>query len=123
MFAGLLSLVVTHGGALRGKSVLAFAYGSGLASSIYTFRVNDDDAAVAALERIKACARVEERLAARTACEPAAFDAMMQKREHLHHSDAGFEPTDSIDTLYPGTFYLVRKDDSGRRTYAQTPLQ
>jgi hydroxymethylglutaryl-CoA synthase len=120
MFAGLLSLIVSQGGALAGKRLLAFAYGSGLASSIYTFRVADD--AATALDKMKQNADIESRLAARRAIAPDAFNEMMQKREALHHSDGGFEPADSIATLFPGTFYLLKKDDSGRRTYAQTSL-
>ena len=71
-----------------------------------------------------AAASIEAAAAAmRVATAPADFDVMMQKREQLHHSDAGFEPTDPIATLVPGSFYLVKKDDSGRRAYAQVPWQ
>lgn len=123
LFAGLLSLIATTGAALRAKRVLTFAYGSGLASSLYSFTVADTDAAAAQLDAMQKRVRIAERLAACVATAPADFDVMMQKREQLHHSDAGFEPTDPIATLVPGSFYLVKKDDSGRRAYAQVPWQ
>jgi hypothetical protein len=45
----------------------------------------------------------------------------MVRREAQHHDDAGFLAKDAVDTLTPGTYYLVAKDDSGRRTYQQVP--
>ena len=41
---------------------------------------------------------------------------MMQKRE-ANFGKKNYEPVDSIDHLYPGTFYLAKVDDKFRRYY------
>jgi hydroxymethylglutaryl-CoA synthase len=131
LFVGLLSLISNKGaelaamkradGSTSGARVLMFAYGSGLASSVYSFTVDTSAESVAQLTAIQQSSQINERLSARVAVEPSKFNETMELRESLHHSDAGFQPKAEIDSLFPGTFYLLAKDDSGRRTYGSTP--
>jgi hydroxymethylglutaryl-CoA synthase len=122
LYAGLLSLVATQGAALAGRRVLMFSYGSGLASSLFSLVAPDDDATRAALERMREAAALRERLAARRRASPEEFSRCMAQREQLHDARGAFEPQEPVDSLFPGTFYLTRKDELGRRFYAQTPL-
>ena len=134
LYAGLLSLV-TSDAPLVGKRVLCFSYGSGLASSIFSFHVPERVAASPVtvgllggrgeggevdvgevLAALKAKVGLDERLKARVQKTPAEFEAMMEKREKLH-SAAQFTPSDSVDDLTDGTWYLAEKDAASRRQY------
>ncbi len=46
---------------------------------------------------------------------------MMDVREKLHQKQGAFEPAATVDDMFPGTFYLSKRDDLQRRYYQRTP--
>lgn len=114
LYASLVSLVSEQAERLAGKRVLMFSYGSGLASSMFSFRVDSNSSE--RLARIASALNVSERLSNRIESSPEVFADMMLHREKLHKIDA-FQPIGSTEDLFPGTFYLTHKDDICRRYY------
>eukprot|EP00475_Leptophrys_vorax_P030191 TRINITY_DN4505_c0_g1_i1.p1 TRINITY_DN4505_c0_g1~~TRINITY_DN4505_c0_g1_i1.p1 ORF type:complete len:495 (-),score=139.04 TRINITY_DN4505_c0_g1_i1:108-1514(-) len=114
LYASFVSLVAEQGEKLVGNRILMFSYGSGLASSMFSIRVssNGDDS----LKRIAALLDVQNRFNDRIECTPETFAETMLQREELHKIDS-FEPSGDLSTLFPGTFYLTRKDEMCRRFY------
>jgi hydroxymethylglutaryl-CoA synthase len=121
LYAGLLSLVHQRNENLAGNRILMFSYGSGLAASLFSLRVPSTDYAKAALLNIRDKANLDQRLADRKRIEPEVFSKTMQIRENLHHSNIGYQPQGPIQPLFPGTFWLTKKDDLGRRFYDRAP--
>ncbi|TPX40755.1 hydroxymethylglutaryl-CoA synthase [Synchytrium endobioticum] len=118
LYGGLVSLISeTPNVDLLGKRVIMFSYGSGLASSMFSFKVVGDTSSMASNLRVKA------RLASRTICPPATYDEVMNLREHTHNLRS-YDPKSTVDEInqFPGTFFLERVDDKFRRAYARTPL-
>ena len=109
-----------EGGALAGKQVVLFSYGSGLASAMYSIRVTTD------LERLakvmKSVSDIPKRLAGRQFVPPPEFEQTMKLREETHHR-APYSPVGNPADLFPGTYYLVSVDDKHRRVYNRFPLQ
>ncbi|KAF8420589.1 hydroxymethylglutaryl-CoA synthase [Tirmania nivea] len=111
VYAGLCSLLsYVNPEDLLGKRVGLFSYGSGLASSFFSFRVKGDVSAISKSLNIPA------RLAARRVVEPQVYDDMCMLREHAHLKK-NFQPTGETSTIPKGTYYLVNVDDMFRREY------
>eukprot|EP00455_Lapot_gusevi_P023657 TRINITY_DN2454_c0_g1_i7.p1 TRINITY_DN2454_c0_g1~~TRINITY_DN2454_c0_g1_i7.p1 ORF type:complete len:478 (-),score=128.95 TRINITY_DN2454_c0_g1_i7:66-1439(-) len=123
LYAGLLSLLTSAAPAdLSGKRVLMFSYGSGLAASMFSFTLAEGEAFTHQLQQLQSCVNLEARLEARTETTPALFQQWMTQRERLHADSSAFQPSGSIETLFPGTYYLTSKDQQGRRFYARTAM-
>jgi len=114
LYASLVSLFSEEGSNLAGKRILMFSYGSGLAASMFSLRVssNGDEA----LKRISDVLDIEKRFKDRIECTPEEFSRTMLKRELLHLTDS-FVPDGELSMMYPGSFYLTKKDDKCRRFY------
>jgi len=114
----LVSLVYNISDSLAGKRVLMFSYGSGLASTMFSFRIESTVAARAELRNISKTLDLAARLANRKCCSPEQYDYTMQIRENLMQRDQGdvieFEPHGDMTE---GTYYLTRVDEIGRRLY------
>ncbi|MES1915748.1 MAG: hypothetical protein MHM6MM_007652 [Cercozoa sp. M6MM] len=120
LFAGLLSLIVNKADVMReGQRVLCFAYGSGLASTMYSFRVRN----TRELQRIREVNQCRERLAARMQCDPVHFNATLDMRAKLHHTPMNYTPESGTTHLFPGTFYVLGRDSKARRKYARVPAE
>ncbi|KAJ2718477.1 3-hydroxy-3-methylglutaryl coenzyme A synthase [Coemansia sp. Benny D115] len=116
VFFGLVSLLSQVSfDQLNGKRVAMFSYGSGCAASMYSFRVRGDTSAIASSINLAA------RLDSRTKVSPADFEAIMELREKSHNVK-DYEPTGSVESLFPGTYYLQKIDSMWRRAYGRTPL-
>ncbi|KAJ1719090.1 3-hydroxy-3-methylglutaryl coenzyme A synthase [Coemansia erecta] len=116
VFFGLASLLSQASfDQLDGKRIALFSYGSGCAASVYSFRVRADTSAIAQTIDLST------RLDSRSKVSPAEFEAIMDLREKTHNA-LEYEPTGSVDTLFPGTFYLQKVDSMWRRAYGRTPL-
>lgn len=63
---------------------------------------------------------LKSRLDSRTCVAPDVFTENMKLREDTHHL-VNYIPQSSIDSLFEGTWYLVRVDEKHRRTYARRP--
>ncbi|KAL5118059.1 3-hydroxy-3-methylglutaryl coenzyme A synthase [Pleosporales sp. CAS-2024a] len=95
---------------LQGKRIGLFSYGSGLASSMFSFRVNGS------VENMAKQLDIPNRLEARRVVAPQVYDDMCNLREQAHLKK-NYTPTGDTDGLFPGTYYLTKIDDMYRRSY------
>lgn len=95
---------------LQGKRIGMFSYGSGLASSIFSFKVKGS------IEEIQKQLDIHARLESRRTVAPEVYDEMCNLREKAHLKK-DYAPTGNADTLFPGTYYLTGIDSMFRRTY------
>jgi hydroxymethylglutaryl-CoA synthase len=115
LYNGLVSLVAEIGDGLVGKRVFLFSYGSGLASTLFSFSVKTS------IKHIVAKIDLKNKLASRQQVVPEQFVKTLQLRE-TRHGAKDYTPSDAIDTLFPGTYYLTKIDGKLRRFYARKPL-
>ncbi|OWR50639.1 hydroxymethylglutaryl-CoA synthase 1 [Danaus plexippus] len=118
LYGGLVSYLISKSPEqLIGKKFALFSYGSGLASTMYSVNICNDMSAGSKLEKlINSLHNNVAMLDKRINVEPQAFSDSMQIRTENYHT-APYEPSGSIDILFPGTYYLVKIDDQRRRTY------
>jgi hydroxymethylglutaryl-CoA synthase len=112
LFAGLISLITNVD--LVGKRVALFSYGSGSTSSLFTITFKPDSGLL--LQKIRNTQSVNERLSRRTKLSCEEYTRRMTKRE-TDFLTKSYEPTDSVDELEDGAFYLTRIDEKWRRFY------
>ncbi|KAJ9137190.1 3-hydroxy-3-methylglutaryl coenzyme A synthase [Coniochaeta hoffmannii] len=96
---------------LQGKRIGLFSYGSGLAASFCSFRVNGST------QNIKDVLQIQKRLTNRRAVPPETYDAMCELRKKAH-LQKNFTPVGDVSTIAPGTYYLEKVDDMFKRYYA-----
>jgi len=113
LYVGLCSLVAEVGDSLVGKRVGMFSYGSGLASSLFSFQV------VSSIQHIVKNIDMHNRLAIRSRIEPSLFVQTLKGREQTHGS---FVPVETLETLPQGAYYLTKVDEKMRRHYSRLPL-
>jgi hydroxymethylglutaryl-CoA synthase len=94
------------------KKVLCFSYGSGLASSMFSFTIKGD------VSEIKKVLNLRDRLDSRLEIEPADYDKIMNLREKAHNAK-DYVPTCSLETIGKNSFYLCEVDGLFRRTYGR----
>ncbi len=71
---------------LCGQRLVLFSYGSGLASSMFSFRLSQDASPGSQLEALaSSCADLKARLDSRRKIDPAQFEQSMKLREETHH--------------------------------------
>nr|XP_026495422.1 hydroxymethylglutaryl-CoA synthase 1 [Vanessa tameamea] len=118
LYGGLVSYLVSKSpDQLIGKKFALFSYGSGLASTMYSINICSDMSAGSKLEKlIKSLNENVAMLDSRQSVEPQKFSDIMQVRTENYHT-APYEPSGSIEVLFPGTYYLNKIDDQRRRTY------
>ncbi|QMW48456.1 hypothetical protein G4B11_011974 [Aspergillus flavus] len=115
IYSGLVSLLSNvPSEKLQNKRVGMFSYGGGLASTMFSLQVKGDITEMA--QKI----RLRDRLDARTAVSPEFYDQMCQLREKAYQQK-NYTPKGNVDTLAPGTYYLVHVDDIFRRKYELKP--
>ncbi|CCF31844.1 hydroxymethylglutaryl-CoA synthase [Colletotrichum higginsianum] len=107
--ASLLSYV--DAATLSGKRVGVFSYGSGLAASFLSLRINGDVSPIAKALDIPA------RLEARRKLAPEAYEAMCDLR-HQAHLQKDYKPKGDPSTIVSGTYYLENVNDKFQRTYS-----
>jgi len=112
VWGGLASLISHIDSAtLQGKRIGLFSYGSGLAASFTSLRV------VGSTETIHKVLDLPNRLAARRAVPPEAYDAMCDLRKQAHLKK-DYVPKGDVSTIAPGTYYLEKVDDMFKRFYS-----
>ncbi|KAI9201869.1 hydroxymethylglutaryl-coenzyme A synthase C terminal-domain-containing protein [Polychytrium aggregatum] len=117
LYSGLASLLSeVPSEQLQNKRVVLFSYGSGLASSMFSFTVRGSTEVIA--EKLS----LKSRLEARTKISPQRFDEVMALREKVHNVK-DYDPIGPVDeeNFFPGSFYLERIDEKFRRAYGRTP--
>ncbi|XP_027719241.1 hydroxymethylglutaryl-CoA synthase, cytoplasmic isoform X2 [Vombatus ursinus] len=106
---------------LAGQRIGVFSYGSGFAATLYSLKVTQDATPGSALDKLTmSLCDLKTRLDSRTCVAPDVFAENMKLREESHHL-VNYIPQGSVDTLFEGTWYLVRVDEKHRRTYARRP--
>ncbi|KAK1463808.1 hydroxymethylglutaryl-CoA synthase [Colletotrichum cuscutae] len=116
--ASLLSYV--DAATLKDKRVGVFSYGSGLAASFLSFRINGDVTPLAKVLDIPA------RLEARTKLAPETYEANLLTTSlqfcdlrHQAHLQKDFTPKGDASTITPGTYYLEKVNDKFQRSYSR----
>ncbi|KAF6792317.1 hydroxymethylglutaryl- synthase [Colletotrichum sojae] len=97
--------------ALDGKRIGVFSYGSGLAASFMSFRINGDVSEIVKVLDIPA------RLEARRKVTPETYDAMCDLRKKAH-LQKGYTPEGEVSTIISGAYYLEHIDDMFKRSYS-----
>uniref|UniRef100_A0A5F9CMG2 Hydroxymethylglutaryl-CoA synthase n=1 Tax=Oryctolagus cuniculus TaxID=9986 RepID=A0A5F9CMG2_RABIT len=121
---GCLASLLSHHSAqeLAGSRIGAFSYGSGLAASLFSFRVSQDASPGSPLEKlVSSISDLPKRLASRKRMSPEEFTEIMNQREQFYHK-VNFSPPGDTKNLFPGTWYLERVDELHRRKYARRPI-
>lgn len=95
---------------LQGRKVGVFSYGSGLASSMFSFKITGDVSSMTSALDLKT------RLDQRNVVAPEKYDEMCILREKAHLQKE-FEPKGDVSTIVPGTYYLESIDGMFRRKY------
>ncbi|KAL5017079.1 hypothetical protein ScPMuIL_006668 [Solemya velum] len=107
---------------VAGKRVVLFSYGSGLAASMFSLSVSEDQSPGSPLEKLMSnMSKIPERLESRQKREPSVFADMMKLREDTHHL-APYSSVGSVEDLFPGTWFLTEVDNMHRRKYERKPL-
>ncbi|KAL5381928.1 3-hydroxy-3-methylglutaryl coenzyme A synthase [Paraphaeosphaeria sporulosa] len=111
VYGSLCSLLANlNGENSTGKRVGMFSYGSGLASSLFSFKINGS------ITELQKQLDVKNRLENRRVVAPEVYDEMCQLRARAHLKK-DYKPEGQVDTLFPGTYYLTGIDSMFRRTY------
>uniref|UniRef100_A0A6V7KQ73 Hydroxymethylglutaryl-CoA synthase n=1 Tax=Bracon brevicornis TaxID=1563983 RepID=A0A6V7KQ73_9HYME len=123
VYSGLVSLLISKDvEKLAGNKVGVFSYGSGLASSMYSISITKDIGEDSELRKlVNSLSYVKEQLEARKCLEPEEYTEILDRREHNCHI-VPFTPQGSVESMFPGTYYLVEVDDMYRRTYKRVPF-
>ncbi|KAI8616457.1 hydroxymethylglutaryl-coenzyme A synthase C terminal-domain-containing protein [Chytriomyces sp. MP71] len=119
LYSGLVSVLSeVTAEELVAKRLVLFSYGSGLSSSMFSITVQQGQATIDTLNRIRSNLRVADRLQARTKIEPKVYDEIMALRQGVHNAKE-YTPVSSNKDMFPGTWYLVDIDGMFRRKYAR----
>uniref|UniRef100_A0A2K6GTC3 Hydroxymethylglutaryl-CoA synthase n=1 Tax=Propithecus coquereli TaxID=379532 RepID=A0A2K6GTC3_PROCO len=123
LYGCLASLLSQHSAQdLAGSRIGAFSYGSGLAASLFSFRVSQDASPGSPLEKlVSSTSDLPKRLDSRKRMSPEEFTEIMNEREHFYPK-VNFSPPGDINSLFPGTWYLEQVDQLHRRKYARRPI-
>ncbi|KAI9738971.1 MAG: 3-hydroxy-3-methylglutaryl coenzyme A synthase [Claussenomyces sp. TS43310] len=111
VYGGLVSLLSdVSSESLQGKRIGIFSYGSGLASSLFSIKVQGST------ESMQKELNLKERLAARSTLAPQLYDEMceLRKKAHLQKS---YTPSGKPETIAKGVYYLESVDEMFRRKY------
>lgn len=116
VYGGLISLLSEKSPQdLLNKRVSIFSYGSGSAATMFSFQV------VGSTERFVDKIQFQKRLSLRQKASAQDFDSIMALRERTHHLHP-YTPEESLDKLFPGTYYIDSIDAKFCREYKRTPL-
>lgn len=122
VYGGVVSHILSHSiEELKGKRIILFSYGSGLASAMFSLHFTEDECLKNSLQQLKDnVSHVNSYLECRTKCSPEMFAKMMKLREDTHNA-APYTPTQTTEHLFPGTWYLTDIDNKHRRKYQRKP--
>lgn len=94
----------------QGKRALLFSYGSGLAATLFSMKIQGD------ISKIAEASAFEDRLKKRVKLAPSLFEGVLTTREE-QHAAKNLSPKAAAHDLFPGTYYLSNIDDKFRRSY------
>ncbi|GJD08074.1 Hydroxymethylglutaryl-CoA synthase A [Galdieria sulphuraria] len=110
LYGNLACLINEKGNDLMNKRIVLFSYGSGLASSMFSLKV------IQSVQPIAQKLDMRTRLSSRIWMNPEDFTKTLQLREQ-RYGQMDYSPSNSIDSLLPGTFYLEQVNSIGCRKY------
>jgi len=116
LYGGLMSLIDSKRDDLIGTRILLFSYGSGACSTLFSLKV------LKPVSHIATTSNIEARLNQRTLVSPEEFTKILLQNEK-RYSSCGYTPVQSIDSIFPGSFYLEKIDENYRRTYQRSPIR
>eukprot|EP00850_Spirogloea_muscicola_P003878 SM000016S01866 [mRNA] locus=s16:344893:348687:+ [translate_table: standard] len=121
LFASLASLVSEQSNQLEGKRIVMFSYGSGLASSLFSFTVRavSSTSSKISIPSIASQLDLPHLLKSRRKVSPDEFVKTMELME-TRYGAHDFIPVTPNDNLRPGTYYLMQVDALYRRFYNRT---
>ncbi|OAY65044.1 hydroxymethylglutaryl-CoA synthase-like isoform X1 [Ananas comosus] len=115
LYAALASVIHNKHTSLGGKRIVMFSYGSGLSSTMFSFKLQDGQHPFS-LSNIATVLNVQEKLESRHVFAPEKFVKTLKLMEHRYGAK-DFETTKDTSLLSPGTFYLTKVDSMYRRFY------
>ncbi|KAL8064310.1 hypothetical protein ABFX02_01G081200 [Erythranthe guttata] len=121
IYAAFASLLHNKNTTLAGQRVILFSYGSGLAATMFSVRINEGQHPFS-LSNIAAIMNVSDKLKKRHEFPPEKFADIMKLMEH-RYGGKDFVTTKDCSLLAPGTYYLTEVDSKYRRFYARKPVE
>ncbi|GAB4834325.1 hypothetical protein Ancab_032578 [Ancistrocladus abbreviatus] len=119
LYTSLASLIHNKHSTLAGNRVVMFSYGSGLAATIFSLRVNEGHHNFS-LSNIASVLNIAEKLKRRHEFPPAEFVETLKLMEHKYGAK-DFVTSKDTSLLAPGTYYLTEVDSLYRRFYSKKP--
>ncbi|AES76949.1 putative hydroxymethylglutaryl-CoA synthase [Medicago truncatula] len=117
LYAAFASLLHNKHDSLVGKRVVMFSYGSGLTSTMFSFRLQEGQHPFN-LSNIVTVMNVSGKLKQRIELPPEKFVENTKIMEH-HYGGKEFVTGQDCNYLLPGTFFLTKVDSMYRRFYAK----
>ncbi|KAI3891807.1 hypothetical protein MKX03_008433 [Papaver bracteatum] len=117
LYAAFASLLHNKNSSLDGKRVIMFSYGSGLSSTMFSFRMREGSHPFS-LSNIATVMDVAHKLESRHEVTPEKFVETMQLMEH-RYGGKDFVTSKDTSLLTPGTYYLTEVDSMYRRFYSK----
>ena len=115
LYAALASVIYNKHASLSGQRIVMFSYGSGLTSTMFSFKLNEGQHPFS-LTNIASVLDVTAKLESRHVTSPEKFIDTLKLMEHRYGAK-DFETSKDISLLPPGTFYLTKVDSMYRRFY------
>ncbi|KAJ3692686.1 hypothetical protein LUZ60_011781 [Juncus effusus] len=115
IYAAFASVVHNKHTTLAGQRIVMFSYGSGLTSSMFSFKINEGKYPFS-LENIASVMNVSEKLENRYQVEPEKFVETLKLNEHRYGAK-DFVTSQETGILIPGSYYLTNVDSMYRRFY------
>ncbi|KAL4188139.1 hypothetical protein AMTRI_Chr09g22420 [Amborella trichopoda] len=117
LYAAFASIVHNKHESLVGQRVLMFSYGSGLSSTMFSFRMREGQHPFS-ISNIASVLNVSGKLESRQVFSPEKFVEIMNLMEHRYGAK-GFVTSEDRSLLSPETYYLKEVDALYRRYYAK----
>lgn len=117
LYAALASIIHNKHTTLDGQRVMMFSYGSGLASTLFSFKIREGQFPFT-LSNITEVMDVQNKLDSRHEFLPEDFVENLKRMETLYGAK-DFVSTSQLSLLRPGAFYLTKVDSMYRRFYSR----
>jgi hydroxymethylglutaryl-CoA synthase len=116
LYAAFASVIYNRHETLAGQRIVMFSYGSGLTSTMFSFKINEGQHPFSLLN-IANILDVSEKLVARHVVPPKKFVETLKLMEHRYGAK-DFVTSQDTSLLPAGTYFLTHVDSMYRRFYA-----
>ncbi|KQK23961.1 hydroxymethylglutaryl-CoA synthase isoform X1 [Brachypodium distachyon] len=116
LYAAFASVLHNKHDTLAGQRIVMFSYGSGLTSTMFSFKINKGQHPFS-LSNISNVLDISNKLESRHVVPPKKFVEALKLMEHRYGAK-DFVTSQDISLLVPGTYYLTHVDSMYRRYYA-----